>query len=116
MVFSVTSRGTVREGLHILRYGIGQLVSRPRPAREGPTVYRQKTNSQRVGTGRDGRAQLPSLQLSLCNSRNGDEAGRLNIQMYALPLALSLTWINLRGYLQHIAYLTQHQASVKEEK
>ncbi|WZZ82895.1 hypothetical protein YC2023_103467 [Brassica napus] len=58
MVFSVTSRGTVREGLHILRYGIGQLVSRPRPA-----VYRQKTNPQRVGTERDMKAQLPSLVL-----------------------------------------------------
>ncbi|KAF3588861.1 hypothetical protein F2Q69_00027372 [Brassica cretica] len=59
--FSVTSRGTAREGLHISRYGIGQLVSGPHPARDGPAVYRQKTNPQRFGTGRDGRAQLPSL-------------------------------------------------------
>ncbi|CAN6855676.1 unnamed protein product [Brassica oleracea] len=60
--FSVTYRGTVREGLHISRYGIGQLVSGQHPARDGPAVYRQKTNPQRFRTGRDGRAQLPSLR------------------------------------------------------
>ncbi|KAF3527688.1 hypothetical protein DY000_02040803 [Brassica cretica] len=63
MVFSVTSLGTAREGLHFLQYGIGQLVSGPRPAQDGPAVYRQKTNPQRVGTGRDRRAQLPSLHM-----------------------------------------------------
>ncbi|CAN7065863.1 unnamed protein product [Brassica rapa subsp. trilocularis] len=28
---------------------------------DSPAVYRKKTNPQRFGTGRDGRAQIPSL-------------------------------------------------------
>ncbi|KAF3486233.1 hypothetical protein F2Q69_00053540 [Brassica cretica] len=48
------SRGTAREGLYVLQYGLGQAFRRPQSAWDKPTVTRSMTNPLRYGTGQDG--------------------------------------------------------------